>query len=91
MYVFYQWYDHLIRGTDDGEKIIQEVEKSIETHNYKRFMELRDYLNSLHEEWVFLPIEAFVYTDDGYDYSEVIDITIEENFNKITDNQYECG
>ena len=91
MYVFYQWYDHLIRRTDDGKKIIQEVEKSIETHDYKRFMELCTYLNSLHEGLVFLPSKAFVYTDDGYDYSEVIDITIEENFNKITDNQYECG
>lgn len=91
MKVFYQWYDHLIRGSEEGKKVVQEVEKAIETHNYKRFMELHTYLNSLYEGWVFLPSEAFVYTDDGYNYSEMIDITIEENFNKITDNQYECG
>ena len=91
MIVFYQWYDHLIRGTEEGDKIIQDVEKSIETHNFKKFMELRSYLNSLYEDMIFLPSKAFVYENDKYDYSEVIDITIEENFNKITDNEYECG
>ena len=89
MQVFYQWYDHLLRVTDDGKKIIQEVEKSIETHDFKKFMELRDYLNSLYEDMIFLPNQATVYEndDEGLD----IDITIEENFNKITENGYECG
>lgn len=91
MQVFYQWYDHLIRAADEGKKIIQDVEKSIETHDYKRFMELRDYLNSVHKNLVFLPDEAFVYKDGEDEYLEIIDITIEENFNKVTDNAYECG
>lgn len=91
MEVFYQWYDHLIRRTEEGRKIIQDVEQAIETHDFKRFMELRSYLNSLYKDWMFLPSEAYVYEDDKYNYSEIIDITIEENFNKITDNQYECG
>ena len=91
MYVFYQWYDHLIRVTDDGKKIIQEVEKSIKTHDYKRFMELRDYLNSLYEDMIFLPSQATVYKNEDDDEGLNIDITIEENFNKITDNGYECG
>ena len=91
MEVFYQWYDHLIRRTEEGQEIIQEVEQSIETHNFKKFMELHSYLNSLYKDMIFLPSTAFVYEYDKYDYSEIIDITIEENFNKITENQYECG
>ena len=91
MEVFYQWYDHLIRRTEEGQKIIQDVEQAIKTHDFKKFMELRSYLNSLYKDMVFLPGEAMVYKDDKYEYSEIIDITIEENFNKITDNGYECG
>ena len=91
MQVFYQWYDHLIRSTEYGKKIVQEVEQSIDEHDFKKFMELYEFLNSLYKGWVFLPSEAFVYTDDKYEYAEMIDITIEENFNKITGHGYECG
>ena len=88
MTIRYQWYDHLIRRTEEGKKIIKEVERCLAEHDFEKFMKLKETLNSLNEKFLFLPSFGFINETDDI---EIIDITIKENFDKITENQYECG
>lgn len=91
MYVFYPWYDHLIRRTEDGQKIMKEIKRCLDEHDFEKFMRLRDVLNSNEEDMKFLPDYGWAYDGpDDYD-PKMIDITVKENFDLITEHQYECG
>lgn len=91
--VIYWWYDHMIRADEEGQKIIKQVEDSIKNKNFKKFIELRDKLNNIKDEdgntYEFLPAYAIVYDNDNE--ISYLDITVEENFNKIDEEAYECG
>ena len=89
MEISYVWFDHLIRTTEKGKQLIEEVEKSLDEHNFEKFLELKDFLNSMFEDIIFLPNYGFVY--DESDDVTLIDITIKENFDNISQHEYECG
>lgn len=91
--VVYYWYDHLIRDYEWGREAIKAVESALHTHNYKEFMQLRKKLNSIQRGLVFLPKEAFVYDRDDVSHDSLftLDITVKENFMRITDSEFECG
>ena len=91
--VIYYWYDHMIRLYKEGSELIRQVEDSIRNKDFKKFMELRETMNNMKDDngrtYEFLPSHASVF--EGDDFIEDLDITIEENFNKIDEEEYECG
>ena len=84
--IIYYWWDHLIlRNT--GEADI--VEKAIKEHDFDTFMRIKKEYDRNECGWCFFPDFAIVY--DGSNRTGEIDITIPENFSKITYSEYECG
>ena len=83
-YIYY-WYDYLSR--DKIPTIIESITKSIKNKDFNSFM---FYYNcDLNHKEYFLPNMISVF--EGDDLIEHISIENEENFKKITFNEYECG
>lgn len=87
MEVVYYWYHHGLAWHPDGSKYdndYKRIQLYLDKHNYERFMKMKaEYPDEL-------PDEAWVYDENG-EIVEHIDITIPENFMKITYSECECG
>ena len=82
MYVFYEWYDHLLlRENGDAEK----VEKAIKEHDFDTFKKFYDQYGNR-----FFPAHATIYDSDDEWIGEVF-VNTRGGFNMITDSEYECG
>ena len=88
----YFWYDHMmLRGT----KVIDYIKKAIEEHDWKTFcvfkkmLDVGDQYSTKGTKMIFFPNTILVLDEDG-DFKEHIPLN-EENFKKITENEYECG
>jgi len=86
----YFWYDHMmLRGT----KVMEYVKKSIEEHDWKTFslfkkmLDVGDQYSTKGNKMLFFPNYIAVYDGEKH---YCIPLT-EENFKKITANEYECG
>ena len=87
MEVNYYWYHHGLAWAPSGTKYdndYKRIQLFLEKHSYERFMEMKaEYPDCL-------PDMASVYDENG-DIVGSIDITIPENFMKITYSECECG
>lgn len=86
MKVIYYWYHHGLAWCDEDSGEYEDflaIQQALTEKDYELFMELKGMYNDC------LPNEAVVF--DGDVIVEQIDITIPENFMKITYNEYECG
>ena len=79
--VVYYWYDHLLLRASGEAEIVQ---RAILNHDYKTFME---YYKKYGKE--YLPEYATIHYEDGK--VSRLEILTEENFNKITHSEFECG
>ena len=80
--IVYFWYDHMVlRSNGDADR----VKKAIQDHDFETFMA---YKKRYGKE--YFPDTAAMIGEDG-SFIGNIDITIEENFNKITRSEFECG
>lgn len=86
MEVNYYWYHRGLAWSPDGTKYYNDykrIQLFLKKHNYERFMGMKaEYPDCL-------PDTACVY--ENGDIVEYIDITIPENFMKITYSECECG
>ena len=86
MEVFYYWYHHGLAWNPHGSKPYNDykrIQLFLDGHDYERFMKMKaEYPDCL-------PDTASVYNGDNL--VEFIDITIPENFMKITYSECECG
>ena len=87
MKVNYYWYHHGLAWNPDDSKPYNDykrIQLFLDSHDYERFMKMKaEYPDCL-------PDMASVY-DENDDIVEFIDITIPENFMKITYSESECG
>ena len=81
--ITYYYYYHL---NPDFPK--EEIKKAINSHDYTTFMKF--YNQWKNDDLYYLPDVAFIYDeiDDKGGYLNILD---EQNFNLITDCEYECG
>jgi hypothetical protein len=82
----YYWYDHLQRS--NMPTIIKAIEESIKSKDFNSFM---FFYNKQKELFITLPSNISVYDQEQEEIIEHLDVTIKENFDKITFNEYECG
>lgn len=82
----YYWYDHLQRSNIPT--IVRAVEESIKSKDFNSFM---FFYNKQKELFITLPSDISVYNQEKEEIVEYLDITIKDNFDKITFNEYECG
>ena len=82
----YYWYDHLQRTNIPI--IIKAIEESIKAKDFNSFM---FFYNKQKELFITLPSDISVYNQEKEEIVEYLDITIKDNFDKITFNEYECG
>ena len=87
MEVNYYWYHHGLAWAPSGTKYdndYKRIQLFLKNHSYERFMKMKaEYPDCL-------PDTASVYDENG-DVVGSIDITIPENFMKITYSECECG
>ena len=87
MEVNYYWQHHGLAWAPSGtiyDNDYKRIQVFLERHSYERFMEMKaEYPDCL-------PDMASVYDENG-DVVGSIDITIPENFMKITYSECECG
>lgn len=83
-YVYY-WYDHMSRNIIPT--IINSISDSIKNKDYNSFMIY--YKSKLNHTYYDLFDEITVFQND--EIVDSISIEKEENFKKITYNEYECG
>ena len=87
MKVNYYWHHHGLAWNPDGSKPYNDykrIQLFLDSHDYERFMKMKaEYPDCL-------PDMASVY-DENDEIVEFIDITIPENFMKITYSESECG
>lgn len=82
--IHYCWNDHLIRKTEEGQSLIEDIEYAISTHYFNMFMSLRDKYNN-----VLIDLPPYAYElDSDKQVLQKIDITIPDNFNKIDSSDY---
>ena len=82
----YYWYDHLQRS--NMPIIIKAVEESIKSKDFNSFM---FFYNKQKELFITLPSNISVYDQEQEETIEHLDVTIKDNFNKISFSEYECG
>ena len=86
MGIVYYWYHHGLAWNHHGTKYYNDykrIQLFLDNHDYERFMKMKaEYPDCL-------PDMACVY--ENGDIVEDIDITIPENFMKITYSECECG
>lgn len=82
----YYWYDHLQRMNMPS--IVQAIEESIESKDFSSFM---FFYNKQKELFITLPSDIGVYDQEKKEIIKYLDVTIKENFDRITFSEYECG
>lgn len=82
----YYWYDHLQRS--NMPTIVRAIKESIKSKDFNSFM---FFYNKQKELFITLPSDISVYNQEKKEIVRYLNITIKDNFDKITFNEYECG
>lgn len=79
--IVYFWYHHFNPKVNE-----RKIEVAINNHDWKTFEKWLEWQKE--QDFVYFPESAVVYINGEY-YGELI--INEDNFNLITENDYECG